>query len=460
MSLKTSQMNFQKAFKEEKKTLTEKLLFELKKYLQARKDKKGYDELWKCMYKNEPLASFLCRNDICDELELEMIRREIPFVNVTSRNGEYGFIVRYSDRLVTNEITRNVLKKMGTYCEMVTGNELVEIEKKQKKGQKGLVAINGLTYKEARTLEKLCKKKGVLEYIAIDRMSDETYRFMVLGTQSMTKNGLVTALFELVMMMEGPNKDYYDRKIESSLSFERLRMNNFSRNIAGFKPLYLVGKCNQYVKILQSGFEYGYAVRQHNEIKLIPQTTMNNGTRGYIECEISYINRIPDPDVIGEDQVIDYFEEANDLREVWVAGVDEEKRNKILGELVLIFAILKVILANVSETDIMNVPERWVEKLELVTYESGKMLSGLISDEIPEGYTELDVQEIKSSISDYDINLNDYSTVSDVLQGLIITNERDSLEIVNADNPDSQTGGFSTSVKYDIDQSENARGVR
>ena len=58
MSLKTSQENFLQAFKEEKKTFTDKFLSELQKYLKARKDKKEYKELWGCMYRNEPLAHF------------------------------------------------------------------------------------------------------------------------------------------------------------------------------------------------------------------------------------------------------------------------------------------------------------------------------------------------------------------------------------------------------------------
>lgn len=416
MSLRTSQENFQKAFKEEKKTITEKFLSELRKYLKARKNNKQYKELWECMYKNEPLASFLCRNDVCEMLEKEMLHRRLPFVVVSNRNGELGYIIRYADRGVTNDAIKVVLKKKGTYCEIITGEELSSIDKNQKEDQQGLVAINGLNYKEARLLELICKKKNFLEYIAIDKMSDGTFRVMVPGEQAVSGKLLALSLFELIMKTEGPNKAFFDNEIENVIRIDQLRSCDFGRDSDSFKALFFVGKDNQFMKLEKNKFEYGIAVIQNGQKKLIPWGEMSKGMRGYSECEASYLNRIQDVKVF------------DDLRQVY-GYIDSSsiENEKIVGDKAFISAVYSVVSENSAEVDIMNIPGRWVEKTEYITYEIGRVISGLISNNVPEGYTELDMQEIKSSISSYDIDVRNYSMVSEVMKGLIITDEISSL---------------------------------
>ena len=416
MSLRTSQENFQPAFKEEKKTLTEKFLSELRKYLKARKNNKEYKELWECMYKNEPLASFLCRNDVCEMLEKEMIHRKVPFVVVSNRNGELGYIIRYADRGTANDVIKVVLKKKGTFCEIITGEELSSIDKNQKEDQQGLVAINGLNYKEARLFESICKKRTFLEYMALDKMSDGTFRIMVSGDHAVSGNQFALSLFELIMMTEGENKAFFDKEIENEIRIDQLRACDFGRESDSFRPLFFVGKDNQFVKLEKNKFEYGTVVIQNGQKKLVARVEMSKGMRGFSECEASYLNRIQDIKVFDE------------LRQVYsYIDTNSDEDEKLIGEKVLVSSIYSVVSDNSAEVDIMNIPGRWVEKTEYITYEIGRVISGLISDSVPEGYTELDLQEIKSSISGYDIDVRNYGMVSEVMKGLIITDEVGSL---------------------------------
>ena len=430
MSLRTSQENFQKAFKEEKKNLTMSFLSDLKNYLKVRKHKNRCGEILECINNNTPLAAFLCRNDICEELEMEMLKREIPFVIVTNKKGENGFVIRSDDRGITNETIKEVLGKLGKTCDVVTGEELKSFFKDSKKN--GLLAVNGLSYKEMRLLEKLCRKKGFLDYIAQDKMSDGTYRFMVQGEKAVEYNNLAITLFELVMMIEGKNKFLNAKKIDNELKVENLRINNFGRGAAGFKPIYLVGSGNQFVKIDQNKFTFGHAVQAHGKVNLVSQFELDNSRNGYASIEASYINRIQDPAATMDiNEVYGHFNIRDEEKDNMGFGLTDEERNNLLGENLLVSAIMSSVISTTYEDDIMNVPERWVEKTEHITSEAGRLLSGIINDQVPEGYSELDLLEARDLIDDYDLDLKDYESVAEVMTGLIITDEENSLVMDN-----------------------------
>ncbi len=430
MSLKTAQSNFKKAFLDEKKTLTEKFLVELKVYLQKRKDKERYSELLDYMNKGEPLASFLCRNDICDDLVVEMLLREIPFVLVTNAKGEYGFIIRSSDRALTNEAIKTVLKRLGNYCEIVTGEELVSIVQRTSDTDKGLVAVSGLDENELLLLEKLCKKKGFLDYIAEDKMSDGTHRFMAYGKKAAKNNMLAVILFEMVMKMEGTNKDINKRRLENEKRVENLRLSDFNRNKNGRFPLYIVGSGNQCMKITQDGFQFGYGVKKDGDIKLAEQFSVNINEPSYKEYETSFLNRIPDPAVTNSiEQVKEHLERRNNNRDSLDFGLNSREMDKYIGEKMLIASVMAVVNRNTVSDDIMNVSGRWMEKTSYITSEAGRVLQGLINHEIPFGYDNLDMKEAGSKIAAYSIDLKDYSRVATVMQNLAITNERGSLEL-------------------------------
>lgn len=462
MSLITAKQNFQKAFKDENKTLTEKFLAELKKYVEARKKQRRYKEILECMDNNKPLASFLCRNDICDDLVVEMLNRQIPFVLVTNREGDYGFIIRSSDRALTNEAIKVVLRRLGSYCEIVTGDELINIVQKMRDRDKGLLAINGLSFKEMRLLEKICRKKGFLEFIAQDKMSDGTYRFMVYGKQAAKDNLIAISLLEMIMAMEGANKGMNGRRMNNELAVDDLRDNNFGRNKSGFKTIFIVGSGKQYMKIEQDGFSYGNAVRKGEKIEFVEQYQQKIGTPGYNEYEIAYLNRIPDPAATTDmNQVYEHMNNRNG-RDSLDFGMNQRERDNAFGEALLIVGVMSVVIQNTAKDDIMNVSERWMEKTGHLTAEAGKVMTGLIKGETPIGYNDLDLRDLKNVIINYGLDMNNYTGVASTLNGVAITNERGSLELKGnvKDRIDEMHEQIQASDIGEIEYSESARESR
>ena len=430
MSLKTAQSNFQKAFIDDNKSLTSKFLSQLAKYLKDRSGTRRYDMIRECMNEGKALASFLCRNDICDELVIEMLKRDIPFVLVSNSKGEYGFIIRSEDRALSNEAIKAVLKKLGNYCEIVTGDELIAIVQKMREKDKGLIAINGLTLRELKLLEKLCKKNGCLDFISEDKMSDNSYRFMAHGRQAVSEQNFPAMIFEMIMMTEGSCKDINNKRIENEIKASDLKINNFGRKEGITAPIYIVGSGNQYMTIEQSGFSFGYAVNKRNGISFEQQFAANKDMPGFKEYETTFYNRIPNPAITTDRQVFEeHFLKGRNERDSLDFGMNYKERSAFFGEKILTAAIMQVVIRNVINDDIMNVSGRWMEKTEHTVTEAGRVLNGLINNEIPSGYDFSDLSEIKMAISDYDINLSDYKTVAENLLGISITNERGSLEI-------------------------------
>ncbi len=462
MSLRTAQQNFQKAFIAENKTLTKMFLSELKKYVEARKDQQRYREILDCMKQNKPLASFLCRNDICDDLVVEMLSREIPFVLVTNRNGDFGFIIRSSDRALSNEAIKTVLRKLGSFCEIVTGDELMDIVQKLRDRDKGLLAINGLSFREMRLLEKICRKKGFLEHMAQDKMSDGTYRIMVYGKQAAKDNLIAISLLEMIMAMEGANKGINGRRINNELAVDDLRESGFGRNKAGFKPIYIVGSGKQYMKIEQNGFSYGNAVKEGEKLNFVEQFRSTIGSPGYNEYEISYLNRIPDTAATTDiNQVYEHMENRNG-RDSLDFGLNRQERDTAFGEALLVTGVMSVVIQNTARDDIMNVSEKWMEKTGHLTAEAGKVMTGLIKGETPIGYSDLSMKELKNIVVNYGLDMNNYTNVAATLNGVAITNERGSLELKGnvKDRIDEMHDQIHSSDIGEIEYSESTRESR
>lgn len=444
MSLLTAQANFKKAFIDEDSCLTDKFIKQIKKYVSQRKDVARHADIYQCLEEGKPLAAFSCRNDLCDELVLEMLQREIPFVLVCNRKGDYGFIICSTDRALANEALKAVLKKQGVYCGIVTGDELITIVQKIKSNDKGLIAINGMSFEELKMLEKLCRRKGFLEHIAEDKMSNGKYRFMVYGRQALTEQNFPAILFELAMMLEGPNSKIYKNRIEKELRVKDLINHDFKRAQGIEKPIYIVGNNNQYMKIEQNSFEYGNAIKHKDGIEFLVKYTGDKDSPGFHTQENNYFSRITDPSYTTDyNEVIKHFE-RNNTRDSLDFGMNPAEKNRYFGEKILISSVLSVVFRNAIHDDIMNVSERWMEKTSHLTFEAGKVLNGLIYDEVPTGYSKIDMKEIMPVISEYGMELKNYRGVADLMKGMQITNERGSLEI--SGNLEERIEGFHEKV--------------
>lgn len=427
MSLKTAQANFQKAFIDNNKTLTETFLEELREYLTGKKAAR-YQMLLECMDNGEPLASFLCRNDICDDLVTELLEMTIPFVMVTNAKGEYGFIIRSSDRALTNEVIRKILKRKGTYCEIVTGEELLSIIMNLRgENDKQMLALQGLSVEKLKLLEKLCKKRGILDFIAEDKMDDGTYRFMVHAKRASQDCNFSEFILTMVMMTEGKNKDLHKRRILNELNVQKLRAMDFGRKEGMKSPLYIVGSSNQYIKIEQDRFEFGHSARKNGEAVLIAHFFADKTTPSYKEYETSFLNRIPDPIPTKDLHLVMEHFNTHTGRDPLDFGMTWDERQSYFGEKMLINALMTTVIRKIQNDPIMNVSGRWLEKTFHTTTEAGKVLDGLINNIIPQGYDELDMTQLRASMAEFGMEASSYMTVSNELQNINMTTEKGTL---------------------------------
>ena len=83
----------------------------------------------------------------------------------------------------------------------------------------------------------------------------------------------------------------------------------------------------------------------------------------------------------------------------------------------------------------------------------------MINNEVPEGYTELDVLEVKNTVSEFELDLKDYETASEYMRGMIITNEKDSLINVQPEEENIQIPGELKGLNGSLDL-QDERGAR
>lgn len=434
MSLLASMDAFQKAFVYDEKSFTEEFIVELRTYLKT-KNRNRHRLLLEALDKNKPISSFQLRGDVVDDLCTEFLIREIPFVLIMNVMGEYGMIIRSSDRNSAINIINLILKKKSTYMRVMTGAELINYVTENEK-DKNLVAVNNLTLAEIRMLEELCRSHGDLTEVSEDMMSNKKYRFMVPAQKAGRTSNFAATLFEMNVMSSGSNKEVNLRRSQNTISYQDIRFSNFGRAAGLTGALYVVGANNQYVKIEQEGFEYGHAALRDGYVRLIPQVYKDMSEIGFKEYEDSYLNRISQPAITKDiGQVTEHFSgmlKRSDQRDSLSFGYTADEKNTHFGEKTLIRSITDVVMRKVEHDDIMNVSGKELHKIGYVTNEMGSVLNGLIAGEIPRGYDRTDFSEILSRISEYaggTFNPTDYKEVADKMETMNITNERGTIEI-------------------------------
>ena len=434
MSLLASMDAFQKAFVDDKKTFTEEFIVELRTYLKT-KNRKRHRMLLEKKKKNEPISSFQVRGDVVDDLCTEFLIREVPFVLIMNMMGEYGIIIRDSDRNNVINIINVILKRKSKYMRVMTGAELINYVTENEK-DKNLVAVNDLTLAELRMLEEMCRSHGDLTEVSEDLMSNGKYRFMIPAKKAALTNNFATALFEMNVMSSGSNKEINLRRTQNTINFQDVRFNNFGRAAGLAGALYVVGNSNQYLKIEQESFEYGHAALKDGYVRLIPQVYKDMSEMGFKEYEDSYLNRITQPAITKDiGQVTEHFNnmlKRTDERDSLNFGYTTDEKNTHFGEKTLIRAITDVVMRKVDHDDIMNISGKELHKIGYVTNEIGSVLNGLIEGEIPRGYDRADFAEIMSRITEYaggSVNPGNYKEVADKMGNMVLTNERGTIEI-------------------------------
>lgn len=441
MPLATSNDLFDQVFKNENKNLTEEFLRQLTAYLRERHTPR-HRYILEAIEEDKPLSSFLVRNDVVDDISVELLMQKIPFVMICNTVGEYGALIRTEDKPAIIGAITNLLAKKGTYMEVMTGEELLSFVQQNDGKNKSLLALNGLTREQLRLLEDICRSKGELTEISEDFMEDGTYRFMAPAKKAAHGSNFARIIFEMFVMTEGYNADVNERRIKNKFIFDQLRYNNFGRDTIengkqGMrKDIFIVSSTNQYMKIMQTGFEYGRASIRGGELVLIPVTELYMDTLGYYGYENSYLNRMINPAVtIDIHQVMDHM--INVLtgcpeRDSLDYGYNQDEHLVHQAEMVMSRSIMNVVMRKVQGDSVMIVDGKEMQKIGHVTSEAGIVLQGLCNREIPRGYDELDFAEIINNINasaPEEFNINEYIGIADKMANIEITNERGAYEI-------------------------------
>lgn len=441
MPLATSNDLFDQVFKNEDKSLTEEFLLQLSEYLRARRTPR-HEAILEAIEEDKPLSSFLIRNDVVDDLSIELLMQGIPFVLICNTVGEYGALVRTDDKMQIVAAVTNLLTRKGNFMAVLTGEELFNLVQMNDDKNKALLALNGLTKEQLRLLEDLCREKGQLTEIAEDHMDDGTYRFMAPARKTALGSNFARIIFEMFVMTEGYNADVNERRIRNKFSFDQLRYNNFGRDVIQngrqgmTRDIFIVSSTNQYMKIMQTGFEYGRAAIRGGELTLVPDTELYMDTMGYYDYENSYLNRMTNPAVtIDTHQVMDHL--INVLtgcpeRDSLDYGYNQDEHQVHQTEMVMARSIMNVVMRKVQDDSIMNIDGKEMQKVGHVTSEAGLVLQGLCNREIPRGYDELDFAEIINAITSSapeEFDINEYIGIADKMADINITNERGLIEI-------------------------------
>ena len=428
MSLVASMDAFKKAFVNEEKTFTEEFLIELRAYLITR-DKKRHRLLLEALDKGEPLSGFRVRSDVAEDMCMELLIRDIPFVLVMNMTGEYGVIIRDSDRNIVINLINALLGKKGTVLRVMTGAELMDQKRR-------LVAINGLTLEEIRMLEELCRGSGEFSEISEDRMSSGKYRFMASGKDVAGAENFAKTIFELHILSSGSNKGINLRRIRNTIDYQNLRFARFGRDTGMQSPVYVVGSDNQYVKVEQDRFEYGHAALKEGYVRLVPSFSKDMGKEYFAVSESSFLNRISQPAYTKDiGQVMEHFNvmlKGTGERDSLSFGYTADERNTLYGEKRMTAAITEAVMEKAGKEDIIRIKGKEVHKIGYLTTEMGRVLNGLIDSEIPRGYSREDFSEIIGKISEFaggSFNPVNYREVAEKMENLDITNEKGILNV-------------------------------
>ena len=267
-------------------------------------------------------------------------------------------------------------------------------------------------------------------------MSTGKYRFMVPAHKAVSTSGFASALFEMIVMSTGGNREINLRRIRNTISCQDIRYGDFGRREGFEGTFYVVGTDNQYVKIERDGFEYGSAVLRGGYVRLVPTVYKDISETDHREYENAFLNRISQPAVTKDiGQVTEHFSRMlrrERGRDSLSFGYTPDEKNTCFGEKMLISSVTEAVMRKVRHDDIMNISGKELHKIGYVTSEMGSVLNGLIQGEIPRGYDRADFAEIVSKISEFaggTFSPVYYREAAERMETLNLTDERGKLEI-------------------------------
>lgn len=416
MSFLVSAKQFKQVFSEEK-NLSEQFMEGLMDYLKSHQYVNRLKEMYEWLKEDGEISMFTCRADLVNIMGEKMNLSKVPFVAVTDREGNYGFLVKKDSTNAVLDITKIVQEERGQICTITSLDGLKKIIGTSKHQDKGLITITGLTLAQMYLLEQKCMRDLNPEAIGEDMMEDGTYSFSIHGKTSFRKKKtLGLCLLETMLATNGKNAQINNKKITSHVKFQYQVADHFGMDRDGQPPVYVAGNDNQYMKISRQGFEYGHAVKESGTIKLVKEFSYNSQLPDYYEQQLSCTSRFSDATV-----TTDTTELMSILTAVLSAKfLSQDEKDVKAEETMLAGKICEMVEDKTKDDTTMQAEGQYAVKMTHIVTEISKVIAGAIENDIPPGYDKEDMDELKT-IGNGALALSDYGSLPSVLRSMEIS---------------------------------------
>jgi len=422
MSFTSSNAAFRKAFgisqqnstsppeqKENTEAIINDFLLSMKNYLDQKKNVPGFSKLSSWIGEGGDLSSFLIRDDVYDDARRAMFADKIPFVVVSSPEGDLGMMIRSDDEEETKAVMKRVLEGKAQYHARVTGQELKNIVANSDESDKNVVELRGLTPTEAAVLEQ--KADGILDGYAlgVDEMMDGTTTISLHGRSVMMRKrkkkiGIFQAYLEAMLAANGANRKGNEKRTRNTEKVWALiaRRKELEKEK---KRAYIAGIRNQMLLLMEQGFSYGHVTDAKSLAELESSITVQAGAENYDSLLGSYLGRMGDL----------AYTTSRDIAEIHAVmpnsesdRLSVERSAKVIqteiGEHTLAGKLDDMIERKTKSEQITLSEGNWGGKFTHYEKEAAAILAALAAERIPRGYEKEDMLALKGICDEYNID--------------------------------------------------------
>lgn len=370
--------------------------------------------LYEWISAGNPMKGFMCRIDLVQDVADDFMTEGIPFLCIEEPYGNVGFLIRACDADKSNKIKQGVLDKRAKFCEVISSDELVNRTIKSSEADKNILYITNLSAEQIEILQQLCEENIDETEVGIDEMNDGTFMFSFSGKHAMKKTGKRLAslnqIFALMMLQSlGLNSDVNKRIARNELAVNKAIIKGFARPGIDLRksPAWVVGRGRHYMRLNGSGFEYGVAVPKDNgQVTLEEQYSVDGSTPDYEMQLNSYLARIDDKTFTYDMRQAIRHLEGRESSLNFSKSRDDRIIESFERELVEKADIM--VMEKIRSDPVMTMDERWDEKFEHYLGEMAELIDGARMDEVPDGYTRDEINELKQVGDDHGISLEAY----------------------------------------------------
>lgn len=412
---------------EQEKTLSEAYLAEVADYLKTRTNVPGAVEMGTWIAEGKPVSSFLCRADMTEPLAENLREAGIPYAVLYTEKGQNGFLIRAEDGKRTDEVKAQTLAKASRICRIVSGEKMMQEAAASRHTDKSCLAIHGLTLAQAMYIKESYAQHFFVPEIGMDLMSDGTYTLTVMGKGSIkenTKDGqadICTIMLETVLKTSGPNGPRNCYYAEQEADYKKRLTRNFQEKGVNLNrtPLWVIGKGPQYMKITATGFTYGYAEAEGNEITFVETVMADESQPDYHQMLISYTRRIPYKVFTHNTEAVYFhFKNKTEDDELDFSDTTPEPIYFVYrrGEKELVALLDKIMTRKISGEQVMTTEGRWHEKFARYMNEAKAVIEALGVGRLPAGYLPEDLKAVEKVLQKYKLEAEMYERSIAVLQ--------------------------------------------